>query len=260
MKLEGKNALITGAAVGIGKAIAQEFAREGANVAVIDIQDEKGKAVVEEIAQLGVKSLYLHCNVTDPQAVSSAFESARGQFGGLDILVNNAAIIHCAKIVDVELEDWHRIIDVNLNGYFYFCRLMARHLVDAKKKGKIINISSIHGRISEPNCGPYTAAKGGVEGFTRTLASELAPYKINVNAIAPGATYTELTTPMYTEKVVKALHQWIPWSEIAQPEFIARPAVFLASDDAYYITGETLAVDGGVTMDIRFPGVEYWEE
>ena len=260
MKLKGKKGLVTGSAVGIGKAIALEFAKEGAEVAIVDIQDEKGNAVRNEIEQMGGRSIYFHCDVTDSNAVKSTFKAICAEFDGLDILVNNAAIIHCAKVTDLELEDWHRVINVNLHGYFYFCRLMARHLIETKKTGKILNISSIHGRISEPNAAPYTAAKGGVESFTRTLASELAPYKINVNSIAPGATYTELTIPMYTEKIKKALHQWIPWNEIAQPEYIARPAVFLVSDDAYYITGETLTVDGGVNMDIRLPGVEYWEE
>lgn len=260
MKLKDRDALVTGSAVGIGKAIALEFAREGANIALVDIQDDKGERVRDEIVRMGVRAVYLHCDVTKPKEVESAFRSACAEFGGLDILVNNAAIIHCAKVVDLEIEDWHRVIDVNLNGYFYFCRLMAKHLVETGNRGKILNISSIHARISEPNAAPYTAAKGGVEGFTRTLASELAPYKVNVNAIAPGATYTELTIPMYTEKIKKALHQWIPWGEIAQPEYIAKPAVFLVSDDAPYITGETLAVDGGVSMDIRLAGVEYWEE
>ncbi len=260
MKLQGKNALVTGSAVGIGKGIALELAKEGANIAIIDIQDEKAEKVIAEIEDLGRKATFIHCNVTDPDAVQSAFDASVAEFGHLDILVNNAAIIHNAKVIDIEIKDWHRVLDVGLHGYFYFCRLMSKHLVSTKNPGKILNISSIHGRVSEPNCSPYTAAKGGVESFTRTLASELAPYKINVNAIAPGATYTELTMPMYTEKVTKALHQWIPWSEIAQPEHIARPAVFLCSDDAYYITGETLAVDGGVTMDIRLPDIEYWED
>ena len=133
-------------------------------------------------------------------------------------------------------------------------------MIERGKGGKIINISSIHARISEPSAGAYTAAKGGMEAFSRTLASELAPHKINVNYIEPGATYTELTIPMYTESVKKSLYERVPLKEIAQPEWIASGAVFLASEDSRYMTCQALILDGGYVMDGSLPGARYWEE
>lgn len=132
-------------------------------------------------------------------------------------------------------------------------------MIEAGNGGKIINISSIHATLSEPSAGAYTAAKGGMEAFSRTLATELAPHKINVNCIQPGATYTELTIPMYTESVKKALFERVPLREIAQPEWIANGAVFLASDDARYMTGQVIVIDGGYVMDGSLPGARYWE-
>jgi NAD(P)-dependent dehydrogenase (short-subunit alcohol dehydrogenase family) len=132
-------------------------------------------------------------------------------------------------------------------------------MIKQKKGGKIINVSSIHATLSEPSCSAYTAAKGGMEAFSRTLATELAPYKINVNCIQPGATYSELTTPMYTDSVKKALFERVPLKEIAQPEWIAKGITFLASEDSRYMTGSVLVMDGGYVMDGSLPGAKYWE-
>ena len=162
MRLKEKNALITGSASGIGQAIALEFARQGANVAIADIQDERGEQVRSEIEKNGVRSVFVHCDVSRPDQVQSTFESVCCEFGRLDILVNNAAIIHCAKVVELEIEDWQRVLDVNLTGYFYFCRIMARHLIKTENRGKILNISSIHSRISAPIASHDAAARGGV--------------------------------------------------------------------------------------------------
>jgi NAD(P)-dependent dehydrogenase (short-subunit alcohol dehydrogenase family) len=131
-------------------------------------------------------------------------------------------------------------------------------MIKQGKGGKIVNVSSIHAVLSEPQCCAYTAAKGGMEAFSRTLATELASHKINVNCIEPGATYSELTTPMYTDSVKKALFQRVPMQEIAQPEWIARGILFLASDDARYMTGSVLTMDGGYVMDGSLPGAKYW--
>ena len=134
-------------------------------------------------------------------------------------------------------------------------------MIEQKAGGAIVNISSIHATLSEPSAGAYTAAKGGMESFSRTLATELAPHKIRVNCIEPGATYTELTIPMYTESVKKALFERVPMREIAQPEWIANGAVFLlASDDSRYMTGQVIVIDGGYVMDGSLPGARYWEE
>jgi hypothetical protein len=136
---------------------------------------------------------------------------------------------------------------------------VVKQMIAQKSGGKIVNFSSIHASISEPNCSAYTAAKGAIEAFSRTLATEVAPYKINVNCIQPGATYSELTTPMYTKPVVEALFKQVPMKEIAQPEWIARGVVFLASDDSRYMTGEVLVMDGDYRMDGSLPDAAYWE-
>jgi len=174
--------------------------------------------------------------------------------------VNNAAIIHQAKIVDLEEADWDRVIRNNLTSCFLCCREAARRMIAQKKGGRIINLSSIHAALSEPQAGAYTATKGGIEAFSRTLATELAPYGITVNCIEPGATFSELTVPMYTDAVKKALFKRIPLREIAQPEWIARGAVFIASEDARYMTGSVLVLDGGYTMDGSLPDAAYWTE
>ena len=141
-----------------------------------------------------------------------------------------------------------------------FCREVARQMIAQGEGGKIVNISSIHAMISEPSCSAYTASKGAIEAYSRTLATELAPHKINVNCIESGATYSELTTPMYTEPVVDALFKRVPMKEIANPEWIAKGVLFLASDDSRYMTGEVMVMDGGYRMDGSLPGAEYWEK
>jgi NAD(P)-dependent dehydrogenase (short-subunit alcohol dehydrogenase family) len=180
--------------------------------------------------------------------------------GGLHILVNNAAIIAQGLFWENTDEDWERIIRNNLSSVFFCSRAAARVMIEQKQGGRIINMSSIHATLSEPHAGPYTAAKGGIEALSRTMATELAPYKILVNCVAPGATYSELTTPMYTESVKQALFQRVPLREIAQPEWIAAGIVFLASEDARYMTGQVLTIDGGYVMDGSLPGAEYWTE
>lgn len=172
--------------------------------------------------------------------VANVVQQTLQRFGEINILVNNAGVILQAQVVDTKEEDWDRIIRNNLKSCFLCSREIVRQLIKQNKGGKIVNISSIHAVLSEPSTGAYTAAKGGMEAFSRTLATEVAKHKINVNCIEPGATYTELTVPMYTEGVTKALHERIPLKEIAQPEWIANGAVFLASEESRYMTGQVL--------------------
>jgi NAD(P)-dependent dehydrogenase (short-subunit alcohol dehydrogenase family) len=257
MKLLNKRAVVTGAASGIGKAIAVAFAREGADVAVLDINEAKADEVVGQILSLGRRSKFIACDVGKVSAVAAAFEEAGKVFGGVDILVNNTGIIRFSKIVDMPEEDWDLIIRTNLKSVFLCSQQAARQMIRQGSGGRIISISSIHAVLSEPNCGHYTAAKGGIESFSRTLATELAPHKITVNFIRPGATYTELTTPMYTEAVKRSLFERVPLKEIAEAEWIASGAVFLASDDSRYMTGQHLTIDGGYLMDGSLPSAEY---
>ena len=260
MRLHNKRAVITGAASGIGKAIAVAFAREGADVAILDINEAKATEVVAHVTGLGRKSKFIACDVGSSQAVAAAFQEVETIFGGIDILVNNTGIIRFSQIIDMSEEDWDLIIRTNLKSVFLCSQQAARQMIRQRSGGRIISISSIHAVLSEPNCGHYTAAKGGIESFSRTLATELAPHKITVNFIRPGATYTELTTPMYTDSVKRSLFERVPLKEIAQAEWIASGAVFLASEDARYMTGQSLTMDGGYVMDGSLPSAEYCKE
>lgn len=260
MKLLNKRAVITGAASGIGKAIALAFAQEGADVVLLDIDKAKSEEVAGQIATLKRKAHYIPCDVGDSNSVADAFGEIEKIFGGVDILVNNTGVIRFAKIVDMPEEDWDLILRTNLKSVFLCSQQAARRMIRQGNGGRIIAISSIHAVLSEPNCGHYTASKGGIESFCRTLASELAMYKINVNYIRPGATYTELTTPMYTPSVKRSLFERVPMKEIAHAEWIATGAVFLASDDSRYMTGQHLTIDGGYVMDGSLPSAEYCKE
>jgi NAD(P)-dependent dehydrogenase (short-subunit alcohol dehydrogenase family) len=260
MKCSDKKAVVTGAAAGIGKSIALALAAEGADVVIADVQTEKAQNVAGQIRALGRNSLAITCDVGDSGQVDQMMAAAHKFLGGLHILVNNAAVISQGPFWEVEDETWNKIIRNNLSSVFYCSRAAARIMIPQNQGGRIINMSSIHATLSEPNAGPYTAAKGGIEAMSRTMATELAPYKILVNCIAPGATYSELTTPMYTDSVKQALFQRVPLQEIAQPEWIAAGVVFVASDDARYMTGQVLTLDGGYVMDGSLPGAKYWSE
>lgn len=260
MKLAGKKAIVTGAAAGIGKSIALALADEGADVVIADLQTEKAQQVAREIQAKGRQSLAVTCDVGDSAQVEAMVTQAYQFLGGLHILVNNAAVISQGAFWDVSDGVWERIIRNNLSSVFYCSRAAARLMIPQGQGGRIINMSSIHATLSEPNAAPYTAAKGGIEAMSRTMATELAPYKILVNCVAPGATFSELTTPMYTDAVKQALFQRVPLQEIAQPEWIAAGVVFLASDDARYMTGQVLTLDGGYVMDGSLPGAKYWTE
>jgi NAD(P)-dependent dehydrogenase (short-subunit alcohol dehydrogenase family) len=260
MRLPNKLALVTGAASGIGKAIATAFVREGAAVAILDINLPKAQEVAASLSTGGGKVTAVQCDVGDAEQVKRAFAEAIRFLGGLDILVNNTGVIRFSPIVDMPEEDWDFILRTNLKSVFLCSQQAARQMIQQKRGGRIISISSIHALLSEPNCGHYTTAKGGMESFSRTLATELAPHKITVNFIRPGATYTELTIPMYTDSVKRALFQRVPLKEIADAAWIAAGAVFLASDEARYMTGQSLTIDGGYVMDGSLPFAEYCQE
>lgn len=260
MKLLNKRTVVTGAASGIGKAIALAFAKEGADIAILDIDREKADEVVKEIAASGRKSTFIACDVGSALEVDAAFRKVEADWGGVDILVNNTGIIRFSQIVDMTESDWDLIIRTNLKSVFLCSQQAGRLMIRQGTGGRIISISSIHAVLSEPNCGHYTAAKGGIEAFSRTLATELAPHKITVNFIRPGATYTELTTPMYTEAVKRSLFERVPLKEIADASWIAAGAVFLASGDSQYMTGQSLTIDGGYVMDGSLPSAEYCKE
>ncbi len=261
MKLQDKRAVVTGGASGIGKAIAKAFVEEGAQVAIFDVNEKNLKSVVADINARGETKAYaVHCDVGDAKQVQRAFAEADKALGGLDVLVNNVGIIRFSQIVDMPEEDWDLIMRTNLKSVFLCSQQGARRMIQQGGGGRIIAVSSIHAVLSEPNCGHYTTAKGGIESFCRTLATELAPHHITVNYIRPGATYTELTEPMYTPAVKRALFERVPLKEIADASWIAAGAVFLASDDSRYMTGQHLTIDGGYLMDGSLPSAEYCKE
>jgi len=260
MRLEGKKTIVTGASNGIGKAIAKGFAKEGADVVIFDIDEPKGNEVVADIKGMGREALFVKCDVGFADQVDAAFKEAVQFLGQLDVLVNNCGVIRFSEIVKMPEEDWDFIIRTNLKSVFLCSKQAGNQMIEQGGGGRIICISSIHAVLSEPQCGHYTTAKGGMESFCRTLATELAPHKITVNYIRPGATYTELTIPMYTESVVRSLYERVPLKEIAQAEWIANGAVFLASDESCYMTGQHLTIDGGYVMDGSLPSAEYCKE
>ncbi len=260
MRLKQKTAVITGAASGIGKAIALAYAQEGADIAILDIDDSKAAAVVAAITALGRRALYVRCDVGDATAVAQAFAAIDTHFGSIDILVNNTGIIRFSRIVDMAEAEWDLILRTNLKSVFLCSQQAARRMIAQGRGGRIIAVSSIHAVLSEPQCGHYTAAKGGMESFCRTLATEVAPHRITVNYLRPGATFTELTVPMYTPAVKRSLFERVPLKEIADASWIAAGAVFLASDESRYMTGQHLTIDGGYIMDGSLPSAEYCKE
>lgn len=257
--LSNKTAVITGGGSGIGKAACLLLAEEGANVAVVDLHSDRAESVAAAIRDKNRAAIGITADVANVSDVNRMMAKVLEEWGGVDILVNNAGIILQAPVVEMTEAQWDKILANNLKSCFLCSQIIARQFIRQKRGGRIVNVSSIHAELSEPSAGAYTAAKGGMEAFSRTLATELAPHKITVNCIRPGATYTELTVPMYTEAVKKALYMRIPLKEIAEATWIADAIIFLASEKARYITGQILAVDGGYLMDGSLPGAEYWK-
>lgn len=247
MKLEGKNAIVTGASRGIGRAIALELAREGANVAVNYAgSEEKANELVEEIKALGRKSFAVQANVADSDAVARMMKQALDEFGGIDILVNNAGITRDNLMMRMKEEDWDAVINTNLKGVFLCTKAVTRQMMK-QRSGRIINISSVVGVSGNAGQANYVAAKSGVIGLTKTTAKELAPRGITVNAIAPGFITTEMTDQLSEELKSEMLKQ-IPLGKLGEPDDVAKVVTFLASEDSRYITGQTLHVNGGMVM------------
>lgn len=259
--LKDKVAIVTGAGAGIGFSVAREFAKEGANVIIAELREDKGKSAAENIVrETGAEVFAVTTDVRKEGDILKMVSATVKKFGRIDVLVNNAAKILQKPVIEMTTEEYEEIMKNNATSVVICCREVIKQMIAQKSGGTIVNFSSIHASISEPNCSAYTAAKGAIEAFSRTLATEAAPHKIRVNCIQPGATYSELTTPMYTKPVIDALYKRVPMKEIAQPEWIARGVVFLVSDESRYMTGEVLVMDGGYRMDGSLPGAAYWEK
>lgn len=246
-KLDGKTAVVTGASRGIGRAIALELAKEGANI-VVNYSGSKEKAdqVVKEIEELGVKAISVQANVSDSESVQNLMNTAIETFGSIDILVNNAGITRDNLLMRMKEDEWDDVINTNLKGVFLATKAVTRQMMK-QRAGRIINISSVVGVLGNAGQANYVAAKAGVIGLTKTTARELASRNILVNAVAPGYIGTEMTESL-PEDVKKTISEQIPLAKIGNPEQVAKAVAFLASDDASYITGQTLHVDGGLYM------------
>lgn len=247
MRLEGKVALITGGARGQGAAEAKLFAREGAAVVIADILQDEGKQIEAEINESGGRALFVDLDVTDSEAWKDAVAKAVETFGKLDVLVNNAAIYSRVPIERASEEEWDSIIDINLKGVF----LGTKHSIAAMRDaggGSIINISSTAGLVGSPRGGAYTASKGGVRLFTKNTAIQLAPDGIRANSIHPGPIDTDMIADnIGTPEGLAASTERVPLNRIGSVDDVAYGALFLASDEASFMTGSELVIDGGIT-------------
>jgi 3-oxoacyl-[acyl-carrier protein] reductase len=247
MTLEGKVALVTGASRGIGREIALELARQGANVAVNYAGSEsKANQVVDEIKAIGKEAFVIKCDVSNSDEVAAMVKETVDRFGKLDILVNNAGITKDNLLMRMKEEEWDDVININLKGVFLCTKAVTRQMMK-QRVGRIINITSVVGVSGNPGQANYVAAKSGVIGLTKTTAKELASRNITVNAIAPGFITTDMTDKLSDEVKGEMLKQ-IPLARLGEPKDIAKMTAFLASDDASYITGQTLHINGGMVM------------
>jgi 3-oxoacyl-[acyl-carrier protein] reductase len=248
MKLKDRVAIITGAARGIGKAIALTFVREGAKVALVDIDQKQLEALKNEIEKREGASVNISCDITKSPEVQAMVSQVKKAFGRIDILVNNAGIIRRGTIETVTEEDWDRVIAVNLKGTFNCCKATFETMKQ-QRYGKIVSISSISGKLGDITSAPgYGPSKAGIDALSKTLAKQLAPYGINVNVVSPHAIETEMSA-QWSEERRKEIIASIPLGRLGKPEDVAEAVLFLASDEASFITGEILDVNGGALMD-----------
>ena len=243
-RLENKIAVITGGAQGIGKTTVEKFLIEGATVLIWDVDDSRGKKLESDLSVQGLKAKFMKVNVAKYDEVEKAAQDIINEFGRIDVLVNNAGILRDGTLVKMSPEQWQQVIDVNLTGVFNCTKAFAPYMIE-KQYGKIINATSVVGLYGNFGQTNYVAAKAGVIGMTKVWARELGRKGINVNAIAPGFIATEMVASM-PEKVINMMKEKTPLGRLGKPEDIANAYCFLASEEASYINGTVLSVDGGV--------------
>jgi 2-hydroxycyclohexanecarboxyl-CoA dehydrogenase len=244
MGLEGKIAIVTGAGQGIGRGIATKLAAEGATVVVTDINEDTAKETAATIGGIGIRT-----DVTSRESVEAMVEQVVRQFGRIDVLVNNAGWDKSGPFVDSDPADWDRIIAINLYGVLHTSKAVLP-IMAAKGAGSVVNLASDAGRVGSSGEAVYSAAKGGVIAFTKATAREMARHQVNANCVCPGPTDTALFASVGGDnpKLREALTKAIPFRRLAQPEDLANVVAFLASDEAAYVTGQTVSVSGGLTM------------
>ena len=245
--MDGRVAIVTGGARGIGRAIAEKLASLGANVVIADMLIELAESTAEEISRLTKRKIIpTKVDVTESKSASEMIDRTIAEFGKVDILVNNAGITRDTLILRMEEADWDAVLDVNLKGAFNCSKAVMRQMMK-QRYGRIINISSVSGQAGQAGQTNYSASKAGLIGFTKALAREVASRQITVNAVAPGFIPTSLTNDL-SEELKKSILGATPIGRMGKPEEIAAAVVFLASEEAAYITGHVLAVDGGMAM------------
>lgn len=247
MSLKNKTAIISGASRGIGRAIAVELAGEGANISFNFLRSNKDAEDLErEIKSLGVSAKSFQADIKDYNAVKSWVDKTMELFGGIDIVINNAGVIKDKALALMEPGDWHEVINTNLNGTFNLTRASIVPFIK-QKSGVIVNIASVSGVVGIPRQTNYSASKAGIIGFTKALAKEVAPYNIRVNAVAPGFIETGMLENLKEEYKSQIIKQ-TPLARLGKPEEVAKAVKFLVSDDAKYVTGQTIVIDGGMSM------------
>ena len=247
MMLKDKNAMVSGATRGIGRGIALELAKQGANISFSFISSVKEAEVLEkELIALGVKAKAFQVDIKDFNAVKTWVEETRAFFGGLDLVVNNAGIIKDKALAMMDIKEWHDVISTNLDGTFNLCRAAIITFLK-QKSGNIINITSVSGMVGLPRQTNYSASKAGIIGLTKALAKEVAAYGIRVNAVAPGFIETDMLKDLSDDFKAKILEH-VPLARVGRVEEVAKAVKFLATDESKYITGQTIVVDGGMSI------------
>lgn len=252
-RLVGQTAVITGAGRGIGEAIAVRLAAEGAAIAILERDPVRGEEVASKLTASGARSLFRLCDVTRREQVRDAIESVTGELGDITILVNNAGVGLAAPFLDLTDEMWNTVLDVNMTGAFIVaqevCRRMARN-----RRGRVVNLASAAAQMAHSQQAAYSVSKAGLEALTRAMAFELAPFGIRVNAVAPGTIETEFLAGMLTDEAKAERVRRIPVGRLGHPDEVASVVAFLVSDDARYVTGCSLPIDGGLLFaGIRQP-------
>lgn len=245
-KLSGKVALVTGGARGIGKAICERLAEEGAALVIVDIMLEVAQETADEFVSKGVKAIALAANVAKPEDADATVKAVMEQFGQIDILVNNAGVTRDGLMVRMSEQDWDMVIDVNLKGVFNFTKACMRPMMKARY-GKIVNIASVVGRMGNAGQANYSASKAGVIGLTKTTARELASRNVTCNAVAPGFIITDMTHKM-SEAAQEAMLGSVPMNRGGSAKEVADVVNFLSTDDSSYVTGQVIGIDGGLYM------------
>jgi NAD(P)-dependent dehydrogenase (short-subunit alcohol dehydrogenase family) len=246
-KLNGKVCIVTGASRGLGRAMAIALAEAGADVVVTARSEAAIEETAGDIRALGRRALAVSCDVHNMQSVANVVDRTLAEFGQIDVLINNAGGGDLRPLVETDEEQWLRIIDLNINSTFRFCKAVGPHMI-ARRRGKVINMSSVYGLIGDKNVSPYCAAKGAIINFTRALALEWAEYNITVNVLAPGYIYTERTSRVFDNPDLSPrFMSQVPMGRIGKRDELGPLVVYLASDASDYMTGSVIVIDGGQT-------------